>query len=617
MADKTVLVGLLATMALLGGATHENTNAMPRVVFKEQGTVITAHEVLHVKVDIDLNVMKEPCDRLEKVLLTPYVPRLKFITGWGDDPVPAPVYRGEYGNEIYEIVKAAVDETCQMANNLDQMINVRTQYNDEEVLGETDEIHEDHKVNINLLNMDNLRRRKRQLDAVADVVNFGFSVYNEYQIRQLSTRIDHFDAAVSKTIVAVRQEHSRVNQLSENLQHISRATKFLVKFLKDIDTSERTFDYLTGVFMQTQILRNHINRFVTGLDQVANGKLPLEFMTPDATQQIWQDIRSRKGGERALLKAPLDLYRLPATALINRNARLRILVHVPVEVETFKLYRHVPVPIAIPGNATAAVLARQKDGKDLLAINGDGTLHIELNPSILEQDCWRLRATHVCDHMAVYNKDTAQTCLGGLYMGQRDAIQRYCRVTISHEEWQVEHLGRNRYLIYVRDRTSLQSRCSNGTTGARVIHGYQEVEVVQGCELYSDRFVIRPAATHDLHETIHFPVPWNITALTLGKDSDALHHAEEELRRVHAPLPDTVGELLDEAQHELDAAVNTGLTSMEIALVAVSVLLAGLSITACGYLMWRYRRTRRRVDIEAPAAAGSNMAAMEARLAAT
>ena len=346
-------------------------------------------------------------------------------------------------------------------------------------------------------------RQKRQFLAAAagagSLMSIGLSIYNSYQIEQLSNQLAAQNADIrvlKETVEDVAHVTNRIvvvtNALNSTVVKISDTLRgalfelFKVELFIEVETHLR--DFATELRALTEAINGlYLGKLSSNLiDWPQVEKYYVSLQRKAATQRLYP-LYSEFGW---LLNSPHSFY--------MQGAVLHLVMHLPFYAnELVPLYRHVSLPI-IPENYTDGVAVIIEPKHRYIAIGGtsyNGKLLSEAEFRDCEIVQLAREKVFVCTGSNLIDTKVDRTCLGKLFKGDFDwkSLTASCEIKLGYPEAQFFAISDDEVLIFSPHETEIKTECvGSNELIIEKLKGINVKKVRTGCQIMSAEFVFFP-----------------------------------------------------------------------------------------------------------------------------
>ena len=324
-------------------------------------------------------------------------------------------------------------------------------------------------------------RRKRQLDPLGTIVNFGFELFNANQISELKERLKNDeDRIYLHSIKTDREISSKIKKYASEIQNEVRrvvgAQNDYFKTLK-LDIIKLHIEHMVDK------VRKRIEDDINFYYELRMGRLrPSIFDPQDLRKQLKKMESSLKANNLEFLHdAMRDFFRFHLSYNVE-GEDLNLFVHVPITSGgKMNLFRMAPVPFFAKDGLLFTISA----DKEVLAVNKDHSKSIALNDGKLAA-CRKVGRLHYCDGLRVARKNIASTCVGAVFSGHKKAIKENCDIAVSKLGEEVLEINRTTFMVMSSNSVvRVQSECRPQGT---MIQNQGLVTIKPGCNGFTHKF---------------------------------------------------------------------------------------------------------------------------------
>jgi hypothetical protein len=439
---------ILAFFVLLLASNVRSENKLDaNLVFKNVGTLFSAHATIQLVLEVDLSFLRRHCDTLRDQ-----------TKNNNDDAFSSPPSL----NRQYRALLRLTDSTC---HEVDQLSAVEHHH-----------------------------RQERQIWMAAAAFTSIFSLYEAVQVHHLANEVKELGQQQHRLAGVLQHQQGRLNKIEEN---VAQQAKDLADML-DVEQAQTTLDHKRFWLQErtSHVLEfaNDVHQATQGLQEARRGHLSPFFFAKKESVTTFACLQQRavQLGGRLPFDHAEDLYRVPITTVTGKAHQYQLLVHVPVTRGRLRLYRYRPSPVIIKDEDGRAVTLVVKADKTLLAHNDQE--HQELSDADL-MACDRNGNTYVCAGPTAFHTQLHGSCLGALFSGDAKHVRQLCPVQQSNVSWYAENVDEGKLALYFREPTHVGIVCKGAPRNNTILHGNVIIHLAANCTL--DATDLRITATSD------------------------------------------------------------------------------------------------------------------------
>ena len=431
-------------------------------------------------------------------------------------------------------------------------------------------------------------RDKRQiLEMFLSTIGLGVSIYDLEQIQELKGQL--FDQRNAQKLLAsdLQKTASQTSRNSLQIQAIREKIKGILEW-STVQSYGLKCEEIIGYISS---FSKNIQRFSEGLMSILIRKeITFRFFDTSALKLGIQTIGARadKKGLRLVYSSVEEAAKAPVSYLTD-GGKTYLMIHLPlVPKETFTLYEHLPVPMALP-DGRAVYLT---DPNRFIAVNPDETEYLLLSTEMLNE-CEEGRDTFICP-WALTRKGLHSSCLGALYVGEIESASRLCKVSLIQSDNEIiTQVSGSRVHYYVPQTSGVPAdiKCSPGSGPKNkpiLLKGIGELSISRGCRLTTPNYVYRSVKDADIEVTI---VTKPLLHFNLKLLDNYLNTHDTELTNDLPPY--TIVSLPDPKRDLADTPSSSNHTIGLVLLATVAVTLV-LSAAYCTTVLARERMRQQR-----------------------
>ena len=440
---------------------------------------------------------------------------------------------------------------------------------------------------------DHLRVKRQAMAALGIVAGTLFGAFSLAQMSDMHDRIEYMEEQDLRELHLLQSQQLRIGTLEQDVVHLNESMTIFYKAFASFENTTRSRTMASHVLGLT-------NRFATksltvqrGIQALHGHRVSVDLITTQQAAKIWPQVLAkvqRRGGVAFPFPHATAMYQFPASFVI-RDGVIRVFVHIPVIKRRLELYQHRSTPIVIKELEHTVVmeLANEEAGA-MLAVDRDTTVFVVLTtPEVSE--CLRIDQAFFCQ-LSVLRRDFTRSCMGALFINDRDGIQQHCRTILSDRTAFAFRIGREVHL-YSQEATSVAINCHNGSRTAMRLEGHQQVWVEPGCQLTAQPFVVdgrEVDETIDGGNVVH-RMTASATTWCAGASVRRILEAQKTLREVQVHPAREVPALLQQLQEHERHHRHGELHILQHGLMGVGLLLV---LGATSWAAWRCARRRHR-----------------------
>ena len=533
----------------------------PHVIFNERGSVIIAHDVLHLSLDIDTSYYSIDCSNFRK-LYSDIEKRLH-------DKIP------NTKNQPFRKHKAILLNTHNKIDEACVLPDLFAGLNQEHLRRQGRSTRSDDQHHID----------KRQIaSAVGLLAGALFGLYTQHQIRQLAADVQNVHSAAKSNLLIIGKMETRLSVYQEDMVTVLHNIAYLDRDIKELWYGQDFVEQMLAFNLALDTFATHTKSLSSGVNALLQGHLSLDLLHTDKVSALWDRVMDNAGGANdQIFRSPFDLFQLPASFILDQGGVLRVFVHMPITHKTLQLFKYAPFPVSVNSDTSeksVQITFNHPQGKDMIAISSDQSIHVELALADLGERCYRFNSNWICDTVSVLNRDTKTSCLGGLYTGNQETIRAQCETHRFAAGWQLEKIQPEKYLIFSQEPMPLHLSCTNGSRTALVVHGYDLLRVEPSCSAMSDAFVLQTTTMSDMKLTWSYPAHFDLTGILEGHSVENLVNISNELTNLNLRPDDDLDDLLTQAKVNLNVPLQSSGHGFSDLLVTVLAVLGALTLIA-------------------------------------
>ena len=334
-------------------------------------------------------------------------------------------------------------------------------------------------------------------------------VYDALEIQALGSQVDTL-------IVEAKHSHEAVLHTAHAVNNLN---KIADEDHKNLDAVNKEAMLTANTLMTTTVLRQATNMMTvvsTALADAARGHVTHDIMSNGQAQKAFDLlIEEATLTGHTVQGGYLDIFQAKATVLNAKNI-WTIIIHVPLTTKSspkFNMWAFVPLPFMHEGQAYQV----QPEGA-YLGISDGLEQDLELMVWTQEEAAQCISTTNewICRDKQLIIRQPRETCIGGLFLHDWEAITKHCGMATAKPGPQVIQVGAGhaRYMLMLPEATTMATTCRKPrqteptTTVKNMSEGFHDLSLKTGCEATIDfarlsnpssfSVVQQQAATHEV-----------------------------------------------------------------------------------------------------------------------
>ena len=337
-----------------------------------------------------------------------------------------------------------------------------------------------------------LSRGKRQVVvAVIAVVALISWLYNATSMDGISSR------ANSNVDATVRLMDEQNHKLAVQEHSISMLNKSMTLVRNEIELTKLQLsadEVIEEVTVALDVFYNDVNRVLTGLESLSQGRLSPSLLKVRDTMKHLNDIQTKikpHGLELGISRFE-DLYKQMASTIVYSNGSMYNVIHLDTfkTSETFDVFSFIPTPFSHARESAFTI----GTGDQLLAINRDESLFFTMTYEEFE-DCRPLSSeVKICPSQNVISRDLKTSCLSSLFRGDFESAKRLCMYNKPLERELVTQLSGNEFVLHsTKENTMVKYVCRDGdaeTSKTEFVSGSVKLVIQPLCSVITPSNII-------------------------------------------------------------------------------------------------------------------------------
>lgn len=336
----------------------------------------------------------------------------------------------------------------------------------------------------NLTSSSFLNRDKRD---VLGGLALGVSLWNSYRLDQLEDSLRNLSAKYNQLVDATNLLSAKHSQLAMDV--------VLMKRLVEIIVHSNYRKVLANSISSSDQIRDTIENVVSIITSGRQRRVSPRLINGDALAEIFLAL-TRKAKDldcELILDHPTDLYDVQASyGYSKQGLEFKIYAHVPMasRSQTLALFEHLPFPFShqsIMANASItpstgvdkflAVLPMSQSSSSMADHRFRILSEVELN------SCFKLRDYFLCSNRNVLRLKLSHSCIGSLWLKEKDLISRNCDLKIEPLHEAVVKTAPKEWLVFSPYPASFTVKCGTKTVESLRFEYQTRLSLVEDCEL--------------------------------------------------------------------------------------------------------------------------------------
>lgn len=342
---------------------------------------------------------------------------------------------------------------------------------------------------------------------LAGVLGTFLGLYSTAEIVALKNSINSIKTQ-QNLLVQITNDHERM------LQGLTKAMAAMTDVVEALLAHNPTLLY-AQLSEQIDLLDDRITHSVSAIQQLQHRRLSVDFLSVEGLSLLHTHVtKLAKHQGYELLPTHLSDYFQLETSYIRHNEDIVILVHVPciLKENLLKIYRFVPYPFPIeaelsnlnltigenllltrtlstnttpthstntPINQAQALFVQPE--AEFLAVGRDNKFKILTDSEF--RMCDKRSRTFLCEQHQVLRTDMGDSCLGALFLRNKEGIVNNCRFKRKILRETVYQLSPTDHLVYTPVPFTAQIQCRNGSHQPLFLAKNTRIHISQGCSV--------------------------------------------------------------------------------------------------------------------------------------
>jgi len=422
------------------------------------------------------------------------------------------------------------------------------------------------------------------ISAFTGAAALGMAFYNAHSISRLN---DHIQALGDKHNQLVDITHVHQKHLEKLEIQFKQISGYWVSYFDNNPTLVQ--NHVNAIILEIQekvdLLNNLLEHGIR--NQLAHNIFPTEVL-----QNITNHVTRRSDNISAIspVKKPMDLLHMDCSYLFtNDESTLITIIHVPFFDKIFQAVQFQPLPLTYHNMENNKHIIPDVGPKSILATRPDHIFFL-MSPQELK-DCPLMGGIHVCKGRNVFQTNLANTCIGAIYLQNRQKVPQVCEFREDPNTEHIIKIRKNTFLVLTATELFTSMICKNKSPTGLTITNMMQLEVPGDCSVLIHDQVIAGDSDDYLENEDPLHIQWDVP-LT------------EVIPTISIPksLNDTINEL-DELQRNLTSVkgwekLSTGgaiLHDPVNGALVVAVITTVIGILALGLYNWYRLRKQRAI----------------------
>ena len=306
-----------------------------------------------------------------------------------------------------------------------------------------------------------LSRGKRQVVlAVIAVVALVSWLYDATSMDGISSRAN---SNVDATVRLMDEENHKLAIQEHSISMLNKSMTIVRNELELTKLQLSADEVLEEVTVALDVFYDDVNRVLSGLESLAQGKLSPALLKVRDTMKHLNDIQSKikpHGLELGISRFE-DLYQQMASTVVYSNGSMFNVIHLDTykTADTFDVFAFIPTPFS---NTKESAFTVETENR-LLAINRDESLFFTMTHEEFE-NCRPLSGNvKICPSQNVVSRDLKSSCLSSLFRGDFDSAKRLCLYNRPVDRELVTQLSGNEFVLHsTENRNMIKYVCRDG-----------------------------------------------------------------------------------------------------------------------------------------------------------
>ena len=226
-----------------------------------------------------------------------------------------------------------------------------------------------------------------------------------------------------------------------------------------------------------------------GLEKLRHGRLSSLLVKPLYLQEILRNFRHQLKllDIHTVVSDVNEIFKCETSYLVFKNETIRSITHIPVYKPSslLKLFKFHSLPMRIHNKLMSFV-----PSTNYIAVNTDNTVYRPISTEDLT-GCVELHKIKYCKDSNFFYRKNHASCIRSLFIGQTEAITKYCKVAFQPVKDAMVRLHNNAVILFQATKKSVTLTCKMGKppTAELTFKGFKRITLFPGCRFKSTDFV--------------------------------------------------------------------------------------------------------------------------------
>ena len=442
-----------------------------------------------------------------------------------------------------------------------------------------------------------LHRTRRQLAIIAGTVlsllssigvSTAFGAYDANQIGKIKGTVNDMNRRQELMIHQLEVESTAIMMNRHKLQSLESLTIKLGEFASTTHFEIHGITVFMLVNAEFDRIEDELSRFLMAIEAAQSRRLHSGVLSQRGGIETFERVRSMAQARDLIpvISNPQQLSQLETSFYYVANG-VHLVVEVPLcsSSDTFQLFQFLPLPVRLSDEAYVRIAPERK----ILAVgemNARGRApYIEMSLLDLAQ-CRKLGRLHMCSEQRVVHKSSGQTCLYALYIADRKAAIKACRVLIEDQgRDEVVPIGHDTFRYYSAHASTYRYHCQNNSmiVGSQ-LSDITEIQVPVNCRAETSSFILH--RQNDLFTEVKSQqFSYNLPVLDFLAKNTKIKDVitAVQVMRETPGAPEIDGETIQRIKEMQKPEYLNPIPMTSIVASAVALILASILICVCCY----------------------------------
>ena len=325
-------------------------------------------------------------------------------------------------------------------------------------------------------------------------VSTAFGAYDANQIGKIKGTVNDVSRRQELMIHQLEVDSDAIMLNRHKLQSLETLTIKLGEFATTTHFQVHGMTVFMLVNAEFDRIEDELSRFLFAIEAAQDHRLHSGVLSQRGGIETFEQVKSMAQARDLIpvISNPQQLSQMETNFYYVENG-VHLVVEVPLcsNSDTFYLYQFLPLPVQLSTEAYVRIAPEQQ----ILAVgevNGRGKApYIEMSLLDLAQ-CRRLGRVYLCSEQRVVHKPNGQTCLYALYVADRNAAVKACRVLIEGQgQDHVVPIEHDKFTYFSAHASTYRYQCQNMSmiVGGQ-LQDITDIQVPVNCRAETSNFIL-------------------------------------------------------------------------------------------------------------------------------